>query len=126
MDNIQEKISKIMADPEALKEVQNLGKMLGIGENKQSLGNLSSLINKEPPVPATPQIPTEVMGKIAKLMPIIQQVNQEDDVSRLLQALRPFLSDEKCHKLESAKKLLQVMKILPLLKEGGLLEIGLF
>ena len=46
MDNIQDKIAEIMADPEALSQVQSLGKMLGISGNA------------EPSLPAPPPEPT--------------------------------------------------------------------
>ena len=135
MDNIKDKLAEIMADPQALKQVQSLGKMLELDNsekvNSQNLGTLENIFGNssdkpEPKnnVPLNDGIPTEMMTKIVKIMPLLRQVNQEDDVSRLLQALRPFLSKEKCRKLESAKKILQVMKIIPLLKEGGLIDSG--
>ena len=135
MDNIQDKIAEIMSDPQALKQVQSLGKMLGLDNsekiNSQSLGSLENIFGNSSDKPEPKNnvslndgVPTEMMTKIVKIMPLLRQVNQEDDVSRLLQALRPFLSKEKCQKLESAKKILQVMKIIPLLKEGGLIETG--
>lgn len=123
MDNIQDKIAEIMADPQALSQVQSLGKMLGLG-GEQS-----------PPEPAPKPKPEtnisgmlspDMMGKIAGLMPLFQQINSEDNTTRLLTALRPFLSDEKCQKLDSAKKMLQFMKLMPLLKQSGFMDSGLF
>lgn len=136
MDNIQEKIAEIMSDPEAMSKVQSLGKMLGLGnqnspvENKPSTGSFDAFVNNNrndtPLSTANNGLPTEMMGKIMKLMPVFQQINQEDDVTRLLQALRPFLSEDKCRKLDSAKRMLQLMKIIPLLKEGGIMDLGMF
>ena len=129
MDNIQEKIAQIMSDPEAMSQVQSLGKMLGMGnqnspaENKPSAGIPDMSFNNSRSS-GEMGIPTEMMSKMMKLMPVFQQLNQEDDVTRLLQALKPFLSEEKCRKLESAKKMLQMMKIIPLLKEGGIIDLG--
>lgn len=116
MDNIQEKIAEIMADPEALKEVQNLGKMLGLGSTEPS---------PPPPKPepaAGELLPPEALGAVTKLMPLLSEANRDDDTSRLLAALRPFLSEEKCRKLDSAKRMLRIMKLLPALKEGGILD----
>lgn len=134
MDNIQDKIAQIMSDPQALKQVQSLGKMLGLdshekADNKKTVTSdnlLTDTPEKTKPlnVVMNEGIPTEMMGKIMKIMPVLKQVNQEDDVSRLLQALRPFLSEEKCKKLDSARKMIQVMKIIPLLKESGLADTG--
>lgn len=138
MDNIQEKIAQIMSDPQAMSQVQSLGKMLGLGnqnnpvENHPSTGNSDAYIDNnrntlsDASVSMNNGIPTEMMSKMMKLMPLFQQMNQEDDVTRLLQALRPFLSEDKCRKLDSAKRMLQMMKIIPLLKEGGFIDLGIF
>ena len=138
MDNIQEKIAQLMSDPETMSQVQSLGKMLGLGnqnspvENTVSTGNVGiNINNNRNQVPLSTAnisngVPTEMMSKIMKLMPVFQQLNQEDDVTRLLQALRPFLSEDKCRKLDSAKKMLQIMRIIPLLKEGGIIDLGFF
>ena len=113
MDNIQDKIAEIMADPEALSQVQNLGKMLGLGSEEPS----------PPPEPETNGLMSgEALGAVTKLMPLLSMANREDDTTRLLAALRPFLNKEKCRKLDSAKKMLQIMKLLPILKEGGLFD----
>lgn len=114
MENIQDKIAEIMADPEALGQVQSLGKMLGISGNPQ-------------PAPPEPTVENELfsgetIGKLATLMPLLSQVNQEDDTTRLLTALRPFLGEQKQKKLESARKMLSLMRLLPVLKDGGLLD----
>ncbi len=113
MDDIQSKIAEIMADPEAMKEVQSLGKMLGLGSDEPA---------PAPPPPSNAPLSTEALGAVAKLMPLLSMANQEDDTSRLLSALTPFLSEEKCRKLDSAKKMLRIIKLLPVLKEGGLLD----
>ena len=115
MENIQEKIAEIMADPEALSQVQSLGKMLGLGSEEPSAPAPESEI--------TNGFSGEALGAVTKLMPLLSMANQEDDTSRLLAALRPFLSEEKCRKLDSAKRMLKIMKLLPALKEGGLFEL---
>ncbi len=115
MENIQDKIAQIMADPQALNQVQSLGKMLGLNTSQEPASQKES-----------EQVPVEVMSKITQLMPLFQQINQEDDTTRLLRALRPFLSEERCRKLDSANKMLKIMKLIPLLKEGGLIDLGDF
>lgn len=115
MDNIQDKIAEIMSDPEALSQVQSLGKMLGIAPEKEA--------PKPEPVEESSALSGEALSSIAKIAPLLSQVNREDDTTRLLAALRPFLSEEKCRKLDSAKKMLGLMKVLPLLKNEGLFNI---
>ena len=109
-----------MSDPEAMSQVQSLGKMLGLGSGS----------NNEPPPPAPVEnnnnIPNEMISKFTQIMPLFSQLKQEDDTTRLLSALRPFLSEEKRIKLDSAKRILQFMKLIPLLKESGLVDLNLF
>lgn len=114
MDNIQDKIAEIMADPEAMNEVRNLGKMLGISGEE----NISPA--KEP---ERPMLSDEALKGIAKIAPLLSQANKEDDTTRLLAALRPFLSEEKCRKLDSAKKMIGLMRLLPVLKSEGLFNL---
>lgn len=62
----------------------------------------------------------EMMQMAAKMAPLFSQVNREDDSTRLLHALRPLLSQSRQKKLDEAIKILQMMRLLPLLKESGI------
>ena len=109
-----------MSDPEAMSQVQSLGKMLGLGSGSNS---------EPPPAPVennNNNIPNEMMSKLTQIMPLFSSLRQEDDTTRLLSALRPFLSEEKRAKLKNAKRILQFMKLIPLLKESGLVDLNLF
>ena len=44
MDDLTSKINEIMSDPEKLKEIQNLGKMMGLNTDENS--NSSNTITK--------------------------------------------------------------------------------
>ena len=61
----------------------------------------------------------EMLNMVTKLGPLLSQVNQEDDATRLLHALRPLLSEARQKKVDEAMKILQMMRLLPLLKESG-------
>ena len=58
-----------------------------------------------------------------KLMPMLGSLKQEDDTTRLLDAMRPFLSEERRQKLDRAKRLIKVMKLMPLLKDLPLFDL---
>ena len=62
---------------------------------------------------------TQMLSMLTKLAPLLSQVNQEDDSTRLLYALRPLLGAERQKKVDEALKILQMMRLLPLLKESG-------
>ena len=67
-----------------------------------------------------PAISPEAMGMVMKLMPLLSSINQENDNTRFLKALRPLLGKERQHRLDEAMRLLQLTSLLPLLKQQGL------
>ena len=58
----------------------------------------------------------DAIQSIMRILPVLSEVNKEDDVTRLLHALRPFLGPELRKKLDESAKMLHMMKLLPLLK----------
>ena len=61
-----------------------------------------------------------MLGSMMKLAPLLSSVSREDDSTRLLRALRPLLSDSRRRRVDEALKILQMMRMLPLLKESGI------
>lgn len=121
MDDLQQRISQILSDPNALEQVKSLGNMLGLAPS----GNTGTV---QPVIPQSPKreaVPNEMMspdtiGTITKIMPILSSIKQDDESTRLLTALRPFLGAEKQKKLDEARKMLQLLRILPMIKGSGL------
>ena len=115
MADIQDKINEILSNPEALRQVQSLGEQLG----------LSGSAPEKPQPPEKKNelsLPTDFMNddiakSLIKILPAVKSIGCEDDTTRLLNALRPFLSCEKQEKLDKAEKMLKLFKILPLLKD---------
>ncbi|WP_440449237.1 hypothetical protein [Ruminococcus intestinalis] len=115
MADIQDKINEILSNPEALRQVQSLGEQLGLSgnapekpkptENKKELSLPNELLNDD------------ITKSLIKILPAVKSIGCEDDTTRLLNALRPFLSCEKQEKLDKAEKMLKLFKILPLLKD---------
>lgn len=56
------------------------------------------------------------MGTMGKMMSLMGQMNKEDHRTRLINDLKPLLSEERRQKADEAIKFLQLMEILPLLK----------
>lgn len=115
MADIQDKINEILSNPEALRQVQSLGEQLGLAGN--------ALEKPQPPEKKNElSLPTDFMNddiakSLIKILPAVKSIGCEDDTTRLLNALRPFLSCEKQEKLDKAEKMLNLFKILPLLKD---------
>ena len=115
MADIQDKINEILSNPEALRQVQSLSEQLGLAGNAPE--------KPQPPEKKNElSLPTDFMNddiakSLIKILPAVKSIGCEDDTTRLLNALRPFLSCEKQEKLDKAEKMLKLFKILPLLKD---------
>ena len=120
MDDLQSKISQILSDPQALSELKGLGEQLG-------LNNTSFSPQQEKPKENNSLFPVsgfspDMLSMFSKIAPLMSDVSKEEDTQRLLNALRPFLSDERKKKLDEANKLLKIMRLLPMVKELGVLD----
>ena len=146
MDDLNQQINQILSDPQSMQQLQSMASALGLGNNQQQAapppaatpapanggidpsalaGMLSTLGACNPPAPAPAQpalggITPELLQTVSRLAPLLSQVNREDDSTRLLQALRPLLSEKRQKKLDEAVKILQMLRLMPLLKDSGL------
>ena len=114
MDDLSEKLSGILNDPEAMRDIAALASQLGV--------DASGVHTKPEPKPE-PQPDDNTAALISGLMPMLGSLKQEDDTTRLLEAMRPFLSEERQQKLDKAKRLIRVMKLMPLLKDLPLFDL---
>lgn len=121
MDDLSSKINKILSDPQAIQQIKGLSQSLGLGtdtvqdEKKHEISTdlLSGLTGMQN---------DNTISLLSKIAPMLTNLNKEDDTTRLLKSLRPFLSDERRKKLDQAEKLMKMMKLLPLLKDTPLLD----
>ena len=113
MSELEDKISQILNNPEALKQVQSLGEQLGLSRSAP-----------EPPKlpPSGVPVSDDMLGTITRLAPLMQSLKSDDDTTRLLNALKPFLSEDKRQKLDRAEKLIKLVKMIPILRESGILS----
>ena len=128
MDDLTSKISEILSDPAAMERIRGLAGMFTQQTNAEQSPPDTP---EEPPCSpeqdtfqglgdAFPIPPVDMMQMMMKIMPLIKEFKKEDNTTRLLNALRPFLSEARRKKLDEAMKILQIMRLMPLLK-GGLL-----
>ncbi len=113
MSELQDTLRQIMSNPEAMRQVQSLGEQLGL--------NTASATSASPaPVPAPPDTTGgDMLSAFSKLAPLMR-APQNDETAALLNALRPFLSEEKQERLRHAQRLIGLMRVIPLLKDSGL------
>ncbi len=119
MDNFSQQISALLSDPEMMTKIKGLTSMF-------AEQNTPSATPPPPAPPAAPSaietpFPNDTVNMVMRLAPLLQSVNQEDDSTRLLKALRPFLHEERRSKLDEAVKMLGFMRLLPTLKNMKLM-----
>lgn len=89
-----------------------------MAEENDLLGGLSEILslistdeNKETEPSPPPQESTLDLDMILKLGSVFSELNQEDERSRLLNDLKPFLSGDKKDKIDRAVQLLKLARI---------------
>lgn len=133
MEDINSAISQILSDPNSMAQIQNIMGSLGLGGQgtpAPATQTPATAQTAAPPAPSMPSIPSipgmpggaDMMMAITKLAPILGKAKEEDDSTRLLLALKPMLSESRRSKIDEALRILQLMRIFPLLKDTGLLS----
>ena len=119
MSDLSSQITSILNDPDMMRQISEIGGMLT--QQKQP--------HETPPLLPNQTQSSDLLGAdglqaVMKIMPILNRLKQDDDTTKLLRAIKPFLSEERQKKLEEAIKIIRIINILPLLKNQGL--FGLF
>lgn len=118
MDDLAAKLSELLGSPGGLDKLKGLAGLLG-GAAAESAADPPS---SEPQQSGSPLgIDSEALQMMTKIAPLLSSFRQEDDSTRLLHALRPMLGAERQKKLDESIKLLQLMRMLPLLKSSGII-----
>lgn len=148
MDDLTQQINQILSDPQSMQQLQAMAASLGLGASSPAVTTQAGAQPQSAPPTPPPQAMPDLSGLLAnlggggapapgpggglgglspdvlqtvgKLAPLLSQVNREDDSTRLLRALRPLLSSARQQKLDEAIKILQMMRLFPLLKNSGL------
>ncbi len=139
MDDLTGQLNKILSDPQSMAQIQNMMSGLGLGQNNPQqqneaqpapqnsneniIQNLQNVFNQS----NSPQSSSAINGgdmvaMMSKIAPLLGTIQQDDDSTRLLSTLKPMLSSERQEKITQAIRILQLMKLMPLLKESGMLS----
>lgn len=119
MDDIASKITELLGDPEGMKRISDIASSLMSSQNTEK----KEPENKESSFFSDMQLDPVQMGSIMKIISVLRSQNKDDENTRLLIALKPHLSQERRKKVDKAISLLKIVKILPLLKENGLMNL---
>lgn len=115
MDDLNEKLSRLLSGPEGMAKIQAAVSALGSGGESQ------------PPAPAPSSAPPPSAGGgfdpalLGRLMPLLSGMGQDNEDTRLLEALRPYLHGDRAGRLDDTMQLLRLARLLPLLQEQGIL-----
>ncbi len=113
MDDLAGKLNDILNSPEGMKQVQELAGMLG-------LGGQSAPPPPAPVLPALSGVSPDMVNAMVQLAPMMNSLQQEDDTTRLLQALRPLLSEARRQRVDRAIQMVRMLRLLPMLQESGM------
>ena len=93
---------------------EDMAKIKSIAESLTEKGD-SKQIQEPKKSESVPNLPID-MNMMQKIMGLMGQFNKEDYRTRLIQDLKPLLSDDRKQKADEAVRFLQLMEVLPLLK----------
>lgn len=110
MDEINDKLSKILDDPESMEKVRRMAESI-LGEEDEGPLEQTGDLALDP----------ALLSKIAGIMQRLK--GGADNRTALLVALKPLVSPRRQKRVETAVKLLRLIDLLPYLKDSGLLDI---
>lgn len=104
--DLEQQLNKVLSDPESMKTIMQLAQ------------SLTASTNTEPPPQSVPPDLGQA-GQLFQLMQTVQQVGQQDPQQKaLLDALRPFVSGQHCHRLERAMQMAKLSQLAGLALQG--------
>lgn len=127
MDDLSDKIARLLSSPEGMEKIRTV--MSSLGDAPAAIPAAASV----PAAAAAPAAPTVTPAPSAsaggsgvpdpallgRVMPLLGALNSENDDTRLLQALRPYLHGEREQRLDETMRLLRLTRLLPLLQDDG-------
>ena len=118
MDDLTQKITSILNDPESLETIKSIAdSLMGDGEKPaqkpSQAPDLSQIFNSVTP---------DQMGGIMRVMSALNS-KSADDRTALLLALKPHLSEKRQDRVDKAVKLLKLAAVMPLVTESGLFNL---
>lgn len=119
MDDLAGKLGEILNSPEGMKQVQELAGMLGLSGSGQGSSEPEPIPAAQPVSTGLAGVSPDMVGAMMQLAPMLSRLQQDDDTTRLLQALRPLLSAERQSKVDRAIQMVRMIHLLPMLQESG-------
>ncbi len=132
-DDLMAKLNDVLNDEESMKQIKELAgalsaesgsgnadgsldisRLLGMNDNGNEAKEQNTNNNSNP-------LGNLDISKLMQIKSIMEQSTKDDKNIALLLALKPHLKDEKQAKVDSLIKIFKLLKLLPLLRESGIL-----
>ena len=132
-DDLMAKLNDVLNDEESMKQIKELAgalsaesgsgnadgsldisRLLGMNDNGNEAKEQNTNDNSNP-------LGNLDISKLMQIKSIMEQSTKDDKNIALLLALKPHLKDEKQAKVDSLIKIFKLLKLLPLLRESGIL-----
>ena len=109
MGEFEDKLDQILNNPQAMSQIMSLAQSLGGASDEQAQNTSSEPSGSSPQsdfgIPLDPQL-------LSKLAMLFTQYNQDDDHrTALLQALRPFVREQRYAKIDKAIQIAKLSRI---------------
>lgn len=114
MSELEEKLNALLSDPNSMAQVMQMAQQLS-----GAMGEQKAATPPPPPPPPVPPVPDPgaALGGLdpkllGKLLPLAGELGTENSAAmQLLNALRPFLKEEKQGKIERAARLARLIHV---------------
>ena len=110
--DLSKKLDDLLNSPDSMAKITQAMTALGLPSASES-----------PPAPSEPTAsPLPDLSGLLGMAPLLSSLGKDDRDTLLLKALRPYLHGEREKKLDDSVKLMQLLKLLPILQEGGIFK----
>lgn len=121
---LNEKLQALLSSPDSMTRIQSLMSSLGGGDLPFPLPQPE----KTPTPTPAPESKSEAatgsatampdLSMLSKLMPLLGNLNKENEDTRLLRSLKPYLHGDRERRLDDAIRMMQLAQFMPLLQQG--------
>lgn len=115
MEDITSKITEILNNPDIMDRIKDLANGIKPQEKKEELEEKNSEI------PENQELSPDILSAVMKIAPLLSSIENDDKYANFLKSLRPLLSESRQKKLDESSKLIKIFKILPILKNSGII-----
>lgn len=122
MEDMMKKMGEILSDPESLRQLQELAQMFQHSDGEASDASEHTVQQPDESAEPTGESGSFDFGMLLKIQELMGSMQNADEDTKLLLALRPHLQQARQKKVDQAVKLLKLYAVFIALKENGLLQ----